>query len=499
MFGTFARLFRSRSLRSLQVRPQVESLEDRQLMSAGPMSGTHQSIGQLQYSPDGKHQAYVAYDNSKYQVFEDGKAVGGTYQSITSLQFSPDSKHLIFAGTGDGQAQLIEDGNVQGTYLYLGEVKFSPDGKHLAFVATDSNGKQEVFEDGNVVGGEHSWISSLQFSSDSQHLAFVANDYPLIRPPILVAEPLIVPIYWNSTAEVIEDGQVVGGTHSSISDLQFTPDGQHLAFVAHEGSFPIYLANESTQASSLVRPSFVYQPPSAEVIEDGQAVSATYSNIGSLQFSPDGKHMAFVATDSNGKQEVIEDGQVVGGQHTSIWFLQFSSDGKHLAFVAQDGGLRLIPFSSSFEVRLLPPILPILNLGTSQVIEDGKVICGKHQGITNLLFSPDGRHLAFVASDHGKSEVIEDGSISGVHQSISYLTFNKAGTHLAFVATDNGKSTIVEDGQTLGTAHQGISNLQFCPDGRHLASVVTDNGKAQVKVQDGVEGLPLLTYYHMMW
>jgi hypothetical protein len=83
-------------------------------------------------------------------------------------------------------------------------------------------------------------------------------------------------------------------------------------------------------------------------------VGVSHESIASLRFSPDGQHLAFVAHDNN-QAEVIEDGQVVGGKHQSIDFLQFSPDSKDLAFVARDSsGAKVIVVMSLPDLPGLP-------------------------------------------------------------------------------------------------------------------------------------------------
>jgi len=136
---------------------------------------------------------------------------------------------------------------------------FSPDGLHSAQVNVTPQGSQ-VIEDGRAVSGFFSQgISQLQFSPTGDHLAFVGNGQG----------------NQGFGSYTFEDGHAVpnGFAVLGIYQLQFSNDGLHLAFAAgNPGTGPVGMT----------------------VIEDGRAVSSFSEGVTQLQFSKQGDHLAFV-------------------------------------------------------------------------------------------------------------------------------------------------------------------------------------------------------------
>ena len=246
---------------------------------------------------------------------------------------------------------------------------------HHAWIDQYSNGTEQVFEDGNAVGQAYGQVSQLMFSPDGAHLAFLTNT---------VAES---GDYAMNATTVVEDGKtvaVVFGATTIVSDLTFSPDGKHFAFVEQD----------------------VVATTPYTVMEDGKAVGTANAGIDSLTFSPDSKHFAFVeqnCTTSNNvgtcSTSLIEDGKTVGtavmtdatGLQLDVpspgWELNcgiidpvFSPDSQHFAFVENN-----IVISSNGNTTF-----------SDKVIEDGKTVLTATYVTDQLTFSPNSKHLAFV-------------------------------------------------------------------------------------------------------
>lgn len=80
-------------------------------------------------------------------------------------------------------------------------------------------------------------------------------------------------------------------------------------------------------------------------------------------------------------------------------------------------------------------------------------------------FSPDGRHVAMLASKAGQSFVILDSEINGGYAAINDQLFSKYRDDFAFVATEGNKQRVVANGKA-GKAFDGIGRPVFTPDGR---------------------------------
>ncbi|BCG48656.1 hypothetical protein GEOBRER4_n3552 [Citrifermentans bremense] len=80
-------------------------------------------------------------------------------------------------------------------------------------------------------------------------------------------------------------------------------------------------------------------------------------------------------------------------------------------------------------------------------------------------FSPDGRHVAMLASKAGQSFVILDSEINGGYAAINDQLFSKYRGDFAFVATEGNKQRVIANGKA-GKAFDGIGRPFFTPDGR---------------------------------
>ena len=118
----------------------------------------------------------------------------------------------------------------------------------------------------------------------------------------------------------------------------------------------------------------------------------------------------------------------------------------------------------------------------------------------SLVFTPDGKHIAYVAK-HGSGHVaLVDGKTEKEYEVVALpILFSPDGARHAYKATRGGAWTYVVDGKE-GAWHPGIQDTSgdFSADGTHFAYLAskTDGAKLEggmsptVVVTDGVEGDP---------
>ena len=409
-------------------------------------------------SPDGLHVAYVAGFGAETEaeyggigddgwkqhfLIVDGKK--GKYDSVTNFQYSPDGKHTAFMveTNNDGNAGTLNffvvDGIEGERYVvgagpirYLSDPKFSPDSSHFAYQisASAAVGPDYIVVDGKK-GKEYANISRYSFSPDGQRLAYIVGNGASrqldVRGFVVVdrqegkryegvsapnsrgAAPVFSPdskrvafIAENNASGKREEFVVVDGVEhhaatsvGGISDIVFSPDSQH--FLYQSGSL-------SAQQQS--------------VIVDGTDVKQYNAwAIFDAQFSPDSKRIAYVVKSDirGGETYVVVDGQA--GKHYSgkdVWVhgLTFSPDSKLVAFYVQDGA-------------------------TSFVVVDGNEYAG---GSSEVTFSPDGSRWAYVASKvMGKRYLVLDGNDGKPYDLIVDPVFSADGKSFAYAAyTRNG-------------------------------------------------------------
>ncbi|MBJ6725587.1 hypothetical protein [Geomesophilobacter sediminis] len=197
----------------------------------------YQTTGNLVISPDGRHIAYVGYNEpEKGMAFvRDGKEEGKSYvadnsfrYTIKSPKFSADSKRLAYilqlernsAGESTGSERgnqtsymVVMDGKKGREYGEVNQVTFSPDSSKIAFIATDKKRGQFVVIDGRE-GKPYSSVADLVFSPDSKHFAYRA-----------VAGP---------SSFIVIDGDV-GKSFHWVGRPAFTSDSRRVVYGARGG------------------------------------------------------------------------------------------------------------------------------------------------------------------------------------------------------------------------------------------------------------------------
>lgn len=104
----------------------------------------------------------------------------------------------------------------------------------------------------------------------------------------------------------------------------------------------------------------------------------------------------------------------------------------------------------------------------------------------SLMFSGDGRHVAYAARDDQSVCVVLDGQINAGWEDIGDLVFSGGESRFAFAAKARGRWVAVVDGKRSPEC-DGISSLTFSPDGRRLAWVAVRD-RRMMPVVDGREG-----------
>lgn len=339
-------------------------------------------------SPDMRHVAYLDDVGKAKDLIVDGKYVT-TYRDIepTSLRYSPDSKRLAYVATSDGgRISIAETDEVRGrshqtlhavggtldvvvdgaeypgfSAVDLKSLVFSPDSRKLAFVAQKGNGGWQLYLDGAESVDRYDDVACLataptvRFSPDSQHVAFAA-----VR---------------NARWLVVVDGKP-GAEYDAILDdtIVFSPDSSRIAYAVRRGGHEMVLLDESEQ------------PEYISITE------------GSLAFSPDGRRFGYLATRSNGHGGpfclAVVDG--VPGEEVSLddagsprpsalhpERLRFSPDGNRYAWALRH--LHEASATGGAESGV-------------QLIVDELVSPEFRSLLSDFHFSPDGRHLAYVAA-----------------------------------------------------------------------------------------------------
>jgi roadblock/LC7 domain-containing protein len=160
---------------------------------------------------------------------------------------------------------------------------------------------------------------------------------------------------------------------------------------------------------------------------------------------------------------------IEGKYYDDIQGLIFSPDNKHVAYVANIEGKEVLLVDGKKQGSY--------DYIGSNIVKDLRV-----------LYSPDGRSMAYGAQIKDMWTVVVNGKQGKSYDAIGGLIFSPDGAQVAYAAKTDDKWTAVANGKE-GKSYDAISRLLFSPDGKRLA-YLADAGEKKIVVVDGGEGKP---------
>lgn len=418
------------------------------------------------FSSDGQHITFCVRETSKTyaeRAVVDGKQFSDC-REVSGLKFSSDGSQFAYRATDHDPVTkkirycAVLDGKEQGWCDQMADfgesLYFSPDGKRFAWVGcrADKSGNQEdyICVDGKEAGpfvnqGCPGW--AVYFSPDGRHVAYFfqrsASDSQGKN---------------RFTTYLMLDGseQVVNGSVGS-GRILFSPDGNRLAYVA---------------GGKLT----------AMELESGKKQEWDCESETRVRFSPDSRHVAFVEKTYNGSRVVVDG--VAGPVYFGIGSAPiFSPNSRHMAYVAEienRTNRTLQCFAVVDAVQQKPPL--------KRTYQN-----------TDIAFSADGEHFAYLSESKGRACVVVDGmpgpAFAGTAIANS-LIISSNGTRTAWLLNTStraaqvpGDHAVILDGR-MQTPYRSIEprSLRFSPDGRHCAYVVIASKEfGEFAVVDGIK------------
>jgi hypothetical protein len=200
--------------------------------------------------------------------------------------------------------------------------------------------------------------------------------------------------------------------------------------------------------------------------------SVTSDDLGPV---PDAKQIAYVAMspDCHSIAMAVRTGtgveMRVNGKATAaadeISSLLYSPDSRHLAYLARKDKIWI-------------------------AVLDGKESAVSAPPRAQLVFSGDGNHLMYITTTAAGQALVVDGAIQKVYSQVAQLAVGPAGFHYAYaVFGDNDQWEVVHDGAATAHGYSSVRQIRLSHDGQHAAFIgCRVNGDYMVERDGAVYG-----------
>jgi hypothetical protein len=434
------------------------------LMTLQPVLA-HKWQGPVAFSPDGKRHAYTARIGQEVMVMLDNREIyrapySASFPPVARLFFSPDSRQLFFyARTTDTLAshRLMVDGKpASPAFAGTPEPFFSADGRRWGLLAARPGASGELML---VLDGKEANYVGLrpQFTADGRRVVSLGRQPGKPDALLVDGKPLFTAQHIE-TFEVASNGSIAAiATAAGGEKKRLFLNGKPVPGV--EGVAGVVFSPDGKRWAA-----WCIQPPSSWVVVDGKR-QQDYQRVADVVFSPDSSRLIYTA-EAGVKRFVVVDGIEDSGATNILVKPFFASRGNAYAYAVAETG--------SMDSR-------------RAVINGERHPLGRY--VHNLQLSPDGsRHAYYRSVDALVSRLVVDGQEVGAENAEgSQLVFSPDGRHIAALARplvgNQGRSLYV-DGEYFGHDEVRVNVLMgFTPDSRHVLAVATENRRDVGAVQ----------------
>jgi len=380
-------------------------------------------------------------------------------------------------------------------------------------------------------------VTTSEINLKTTKLATIPNNYELAK--LLTGERIYLPGQKAEEEKTLADELEEERANNFF--IVFSPDGRKVAYMAKEGGKWFVVVNNKTgkdyDSVGDLTSTPIFSPDSkmvAYTVREGEKnfvvineeEGKAYGWIFDIIFSPDSKKLAYAATGPKEKEAFLVVGEKEGKNYDLVFSPVFSSDSQNLAYVAAESPQiagDIMYYEKNFVVvndkegknyEVIP-----MNFPTSLVFSpDGKKIAYEvqqnHEGfiVLNgiedgtykeygpydwvmwdppLVFSPDSKHFAFTGKNkegNKRAFVVIDGKENKAYNQVGVPVFSPDNTKLAYAAyiyIPNASKWFMVINEKEGKAYEDIiGGPVFSPDSKQLGYIALENKKYFVVISD---------------
>ncbi|MEP6920353.1 MAG: hypothetical protein ABI967_04445 [bacterium] len=454
---------------------------------------------QIKFSPNGRRVAFVAGRGKKFLVVVDGKE-GPEYDriSVGAPRFSPDSRRVSYFAERGEKTYAVVDGIESKPFDYGSSDApiFSPDSRRVIYMARHGQQTHVVIDGVEIV--ETEYVGDPRFSKTGKKMTYV-----LVR---------------NDQWRVVTDGKEGKPYRGIGNNIEFSDDEKHVLYRADtlEGQMIVVDGVETQGRPIIEENSYGFSPDGRHVAyiawnsRDKQYVvvdnknGKIYEDVGKPVFSPDSKHVVHAAWRA-GKMIVVTDGAESEAFDEVNDYFQFSPDGKRMYYFAKRGNQQFLvvdgvatayddisdvkfsPDSKRLFVKARRGNVMLLALEGESPKEYALTPPTQGEGYeryaSQMAFSPDSKRTAYVLQRGGKAFVVLDGSEGKPYDEIQDLQFTADGKHLVYAARRGGKLVAVVDGIESKEYGDFVSGASLVMDGAQTVGIMVTRGQEILRVE----------------
>lgn len=247
-------------------------------------------IGELRFTEDSRHYAYLRRQGVRSQLVFDG--VGSDeYEAIASYTLDETGATRAFVIKTEKRWHVVVGDIIGPAYERITNVLLSKDGRHWVYAA--KLGPIELVVRDGIQSAEYEAVrpNSLRMSNDGARWAFVArqagswsvieNDralgwYPAIGDPVFAGDVTLFTAKSDLGWFVVRD-RLSGNVYAAVGEPVASGDGAHSAYLARMGSQLL-------------------------VVRDGEEIPVGLALEGTLAWSRDGKRLGCVVGDADARK-----------------------------------------------------------------------------------------------------------------------------------------------------------------------------------------------------